>query len=417
MWDKKRILRVGLTAAAGLATAAVAAVCVYMLWEQAPEVPKAAEPLTEQIQERSTAPKQESRGEKGLPFDTKRRDGMYTILLVGNDDGTGNTDTIMVGKIDTVHHTMNFVSIPRDTIINTDWTVRKLNSVYWGAVNTGGSGIEALSRHVKKLIGFDVDCYAVIDLEAFQQVVDVMGGVWFDVPQEMKYEDRGQELYIDLDPGYQLLDGYQAMCLCRYRSSYVDGDIGRISMQHEFLKACAEQFVSSGSIPHASEIAEIIAENTDTNLTASNIAYFFRQALMCGSENINFFTAPHTPAYVQELSYAFLDLYDWLDMINERINPFNAAVTEGNLDLVYLHNGNVCCTTVLNGPGYYDLGRGQGSAAAAETESYEEPAAEPVYEAPAPAETPTPYIEIFPEAEPADTPKPTPSNDDWLTTF
>ena len=69
---------------------------------------------------------------KGTPFDTQRKDGVYTILLAGNDDGTGNTDTIMVGKIDTVRHTIDFVSIPRDTIINVEWDNRKLNSVYWG---------------------------------------------------------------------------------------------------------------------------------------------------------------------------------------------------------------------------------------------------------------------------------------------
>lgn len=37
--------------------------------------------------------------ERGTAFSTSRQDGVYTILLVGNDDGTGNTDTIMVAKL------------------------------------------------------------------------------------------------------------------------------------------------------------------------------------------------------------------------------------------------------------------------------------------------------------------------------
>lgn len=423
MRDRKKTLRIILASLGAIATAAVVAFCVYMLWEQAPEVEtQTPELLTKQIPEAKAddSESEKERAEKGLPFDTKRKDGVYTLLLVGNDDGTGNTDTIMVGKIDTVRHSMNFVSIPRDTIINVDWSVRKLNSVYWGAVNNGESGIDALKRHVKKLTGFDVDCYAVIDLEAFQQVIDVMGGVWFEVPQRMQYEDAGQDLYIDLEAGYQLLDGYQAMCLCRYRSSYVDGDIGRIAMQHEFLKAAADQLLNLGSIPNAPEIAKIIAENTDTNLTAANIAYFLRQALMCKSEDINFYTAPHTPAYVQELSYAFLDLYDWLTMVNEKLNPFSAEVGEGNLDLVYLYNGNVCCTTVLSGPGYYDLGRSQSNAQrnAEQGEAAEEPAEEkPPTPAPTPVQpTEKPYEELFPDADDAEEPT-LPGNDDWLTEF
>ena len=428
MWGKGRLVKLSLAVLTGVMTLAVALISVYMMWEQAPTLPTpaaAAEQVDVSMPEDNAETGKKS--EKGIPFNTSRRDGMYTILLVGNDDGTGNTDTIMVGKIDTVRHTMNFVSIPRDTIINTDWACRKLNSVYWGAENHGNSGIEALQRHVKKLVGFDLDCYAVVELDAFQQIVDAMGGVWFDVPQDMYYEDAGQNLYIDLQSGYQLLDGYQAMCLCRYRSSYVDGDIGRISVQHDFLKALAEQFVTDGSIPNAAEVCDIIAENTTTNLSAANIAYFFRQALMCKSEDINFYTAPHTPAYVQNLSYAFLDLYDWIDMVNECINPFSTPVTEANLDLVYLHNGNVCCTTVLNDPGYYDLGRSKGGEEPAEEyteETWDEPSVEeevPAEEAPeytpaAPDDNGDEYVEIFPDAEPEEDKKP-PTNDNWLEVF
>ena len=379
MQDRKKIIKILSAALGTLLTAAVAAFSVYFLWEQAPEVEKAPETLAEHIEEMPAATpaaekkRQDKPGtDKGTAFDTNRRDGIYTMLLVGNDDGTGNTDTIMVGKLDTVRHTMSFVSIPRDTIINTDWSVRKINSVYWSAVNHGGVGIQALRKQVKKLTGFEVDCYAVIDLDAFERAVDAMGGIWFDVPQPMYYED-----WIALEPGYQLLNGHQAMGLCRFRSDYTEGDIGRIEMQHAFLKAAAEQFIELGNIPDAPAVIKIIAESTDTNLTAPNIAYFFRQALMCSPEDIRFYTAPHTPAYVHDLSYAFIDLYDWLNMVNEQINPFDTAVSEGDLELVYLYNGNVCCTGVLNDPGYYRLGSPGGAqedAAAPEDggESYEQ---------------------------------------------
>ena len=291
----------------------------------------------------------------GKAFDTARQDGVYTLLLAGSDDGTGNTDTIMVGKLDTVRHTANFVSIPRDTLINVNTPIRKLNSVYWGAVNNGGVGSEALLRHIKKLVGFDVDCYAVIDLDAFQRAVDALGGIWFDVPQRMYY-DQGP--VIDLEPGWQLLNGEQAMWLCRYRSGYVNGDIDRISVQHDFLKAAADQFLQLGSIPNIPQVAAILAESMDTNMTAANMAWFARQLLRCKSEDVRFYTAPNTPAYVNDISYTFLNLYDWLEMINSTLNPGTAPIGEGQLDLVYLHNGEVCCTTALQGLSYLRGGGG-----------------------------------------------------------
>ena len=407
MKDRKKFLKIaGITLGAVVLAAGLAA-GAYRLWERAPALPP--EPAQAAASPRPSAAGVKAQDDKGSPFDTKRKDGVYTILLAGNDDGTGNTDTIMVGKLDTVRHKLDFVSIPRDTIINVEWDNRKLNSVYWGSKNNGGNGIDALRSHVKKLTGFDVDCYAVIDLDAIIQVVDVLGGVYFDVPQAMDYDDGP---VIHLQPGYQLLDGEAAMGLCRYRKGYVNGDLERIEMQHEFLKAAAEQFIRLGNIPNVGKVTKILAENTDTNLSAANIAYFIRQALMCSPENINFYTAPNTPQEVHELSYTFLDLYDWLDMVNSTINPYTAPVTEGKLDLVYLHNGAACCTTVLNGAYYYQLSKQetapvQKPAAAVETQ------AEPQQPEPAPE----PEVPAGPQVTtaPAPRPRPTPGDDDWLS--
>ena len=408
MRDKKKVLKIAGISPGAVALTAALAVGGYMLWERAPEIepgPIVAE-AEASPQPTSLATAQE---DKGTPFDTQRKDGVYTILLAGNDDGTGNTDTIMVGKIDTVRHTIDFVSIPRDTIINVEWDNRKLNSVYWGSINNGGNGIDALRSHVKKLIGFDVDCYAVVDLEAVIEVVDVMGGVYFDVPFEMNYDDGP---VIHLQPGYQLLDGYQAIGLCRYRDGYVNGDLERIEVQHQFLKAVADQFISLGNIPNIGKVSKILAESMDTNLSAANIAYFIRQALMCNPDDINFYTAPNTPQDVQQLSYTFLDLYNWLDMINTTINPYTTPVTEGNLDVVYLHNGAACCTTVLNGAYYYQLGQQQESAPAQEQPV--ELAAEPEVQPPEIQETEPPQQPTVTTA-PISKPVPSPSDDYCLT--
>lgn len=406
MRDKKKILKIaGISLGAVVLTAALVA-GGYMLWERAPEVEPGAIVAEPEASPQATA-RTTAQEDKGTPFDTQRKDGVYTILLAGNDDGTGNTDTIMVGKIDTVRHTMDFVSIPRDTIINVEWDNRKLNSVYWGSKNNGGNGIDALRSHVKKLIGFDVDCYAVADLESIIEVVDVMGGVYFDVPFEMNYDDGP---VIHLQPGYQLLDGYEAMGLCRYRDGYVNGDLERIEVQHQFLKTVAEQFISLGNIPNIGKVSKILAESMDTNLTAANIAYFIRQALMCNTEDINFYTAPNTPQDVQQLSYTFLDLYNWIDLINSTINPYTTPVSEGNLDVVYLHNGAACCTTVLNGAYYYQLGSQQSAPAQEQpVELAVEPEPEP--EVQQPAQTEMPQVTTAPITKPL----PTPSDDDWLT--
>lgn len=341
----KKGLRIALSVIGVVALVFIGAFCYYMLWEKAPDIP--------------SSPKLPVSGEKddtnSLSTDNGRQDGVYTILLVGNDDGNGNTDTIMVGKIDTENHKMDFVSIPRDTLINSTWDVRKINAVYWGNINGGGNGIDALKDNIKKLVGFDVDCYAIIDLGVFIDTVDALGGVYFDVPQALDYEDPSQNLTIHVAPGYQLLNGYDAMGVCRYRSGYATGDIGRIEMQHRFLKACAEQFITLGNIPNISKVVDILSEGLTTDLDASNIAFFLRQALACKAEDINFYTAPNNPDMVHGYSYAILDLYQWIPMINQYINPYSDEVTEANLDVVYRNGGGaITATTELKGVDYYN---------------------------------------------------------------
>ena len=68
-------------------------------------------------------------------------------------NGNGNTDTMMLARLDTRAHTIDVVSLPRDTMVNAGWEIHKLNAAYAvGALN--GSGAESLCRHIAKLIGF-----------------------------------------------------------------------------------------------------------------------------------------------------------------------------------------------------------------------------------------------------------------------
>lgn len=346
--NKSRILRLLAVIAAGLLLFSTVVTVIYMSWEKPPEV----ESVKTVSQTMPPEPTPETMAE-GKAISTEREDGVYTILLAGSDQGNGNTDTMMVVKLDTLHHSIDAVSIPRDTLINNAWTVRKLNSVYWGAENNGGNGVSALRKNIKRLIGFDVDCYAVLDLDVLVDAVDTVGGIYYAVPTAMDYEDIEQELYIHLEPGYQLLNGEQVMQLCRYRSGYIDGDLGRINQQHNFLKAAAEQLISVGSIPNAPKLARLLSDKLTTDLTSANIAFFLRQLMLCKGENIGFYTAPNDAELINGYSYAVLRLEEWLGMVNEHLNPFSAPITAGDVDIVYKSGNGYAGTRGLADGSYY----------------------------------------------------------------
>lgn len=268
-----------------------------------------------------------------------RRAGVYTLLLAGLDDGNGNTDTIMLARLDAEAQRLDVVSLPRDTMVNTGWNVRKLNAAYTVGMLNGEAGGERLREEVARLTGFEADNYAVLRLGTAERVIDALGGVDFEVPMAMDYEDAEQGLRIHLRAGRQHLNGAQALGLCRFRSGYASADLGRIDMQQRFLRACAEQFIRLGNIPNLPRVVKLLSEELETDLSAGSIGWFLRQLLRCPGENIHFSTVPCRFQTVHGLSYTVLELDGWLGLLNEGLSPWREPITAEELDLVYYRDG------------------------------------------------------------------------------
>ena len=285
-----------------------------------------------------------------------RKPGVYTILVAGVDVVSNNTDTILVGQLDTVNHTLNVVSIPRDTLTNIKHEVKKANSAYHYAeyysniASSSYYGCDPIASMreelIKSFLGFDVDGYILVNMEAAEKVVDAIGGVKFDVPPGMDYDDPTQDLHIHIPAGQQTLNGEQFVQLMRFRSGYAGGDIQRIDMQHELLMAVASQMISLKNIPNLSEVISIVSDNMQTSLTAENMLYYAKEFLKLDSSNIKFYTMPgDTNGSIFGASYVFCDIDAWLKMVNECLNPWEAQVTTENVNIVTYKNGNFYSTT------------------------------------------------------------------------
>ena len=354
------VLTIILSALALLCVVGVAAV---MIWTDAPEVESSG--LEENTPENTPKPGDllttpeptEAPAETAPPSPTPtptsgRREGVYTVLLVGQDVAGMNTDTIMVGMLDTVEHKLNVVSIPRDTLANVTWSVKKINSVY-GATGTE----EGLVEGIGELIGYKVDSYAVVNIYAFEEIVDAIGGIDFDVPLHIFWGDPTIGKIYDIPAGKQHLNGYNALGVVRFRqntdgSGYPNGDLGRVETQQKFAVAVAKQMLSLGNIPNLSKVISIITNNLKTNLSSGNLAYYAQEFLKLDSEDITFSTMPFEPVYIKGGSYVSCQLGPWIQMLNEKLNPYYQDITEENLDILTYINGNFYSTTGVLAGGY-----------------------------------------------------------------
>ena len=359
---KKSGLRRAMVALAVIVVAVISVIIAYSLWEAPPEIPG---PGTTPDQSVSTTPEpgvdDPAESEEPIEVDefegalvTDRDDGVYTFLLVGRDHESNSTDTIIVGKFDTKVGTIDMVNIPRDTLINISWgsTPKRINAVYPGYTNsynagkTSTTGIEALRSHVKNILGFDVDFYAVVNLKVVEDVIDEIGGVYFDVPIDMHYDDYGQSFHVHVDKGYQHLNGYEALGVFRFRyggvvdgvktEGYPGGDVQRIQVQQSLLKAIAKQLLSLGNIPNLGNIIDLCLKNVETTLDSGNMAFFARQFLTkCSGDSINFHDMPSSGFnFINGVSYVSIDAEAWVELVNEKLNPYSEAVTLANVNIL-----------------------------------------------------------------------------------
>ena len=262
----------------------------------------------------------------------QRQEGVSTILLIGTDAGGARTDTLMLLTVNQPEKRLSLVSIPRDTLVNGAYSVPKINSVY-GANQGGAEGIEMLMTRVEQCIGFRPDGYILIRLDAFADFVDILGGVEFDVPVDMFYNDPTQDLYIALEQGRQLLSGEEAMGLVRFRSGYADADLGRVQVQRDFLAALIDQAVSVEGVAKSPMLLNLLQSSTETDLTAGNFLWLAEAALFADLKNIETATLPGTARSFESGSYYVLDPAGVAQTVNAYCNPYERDITTEDLEI------------------------------------------------------------------------------------
>ena len=225
---------------------------------------------------------------------------------------------------------MSLVSIPRDTLIYCEYSVPKINSAY-GWASGGEAGMEQLLLRVEEIIGFRPDGYVLVDLSVFEQLVDTMGGVTFNVPVDMHYEDPSQGLSINLSAGEQHLDGAQAMQVVRFRSGYATQDLGRVETQRAFLSAALQQWTSFKGLIHLPAAFKLVLSASKTDLTARELVWLCESAVLCSWGEIDTRTLPGEASYIAGGSYYVLDAAGVCETINACCNPYQQAVAVSNL--------------------------------------------------------------------------------------
>ncbi len=232
------------------------------------------------------------------------------LLMCTDEDGT-RTDTIMLGCYNSEVNKLDIISIPRDTLVTVSaLNYEKMQEEYPQPSHRqmqinhihhfmgSEKGPKVLTEEIESWLDINIDYYARVDFEAFRYFVDSIGGVEFNVPQDMDYDDPGQDLSIHLEAGTQMLDGDKAEQLVRFRKDnygggYANGDIGRISVQQDFFKALVKKALSSDTIKsNPKAYLTTFFNYVTTNASVTDAVKYISVLNKFDTENINTYTLP-----------------------------------------------------------------------------------------------------------------------------
>lgn len=222
------------------------------------------------------------------------------IMGISGVDDYKLADSIMIASYNPKNQTASLMSIPRDTYVGKkdrkNATQNYIASYKINSVFRNGTNIPDAINRINNLTGLQLENYVIIDTKALIKLVDAIGGVTFNVPIDMEYDDDSQNLHIYLEAGEQLIDGAKAEQLLRFRhnndgstypSSYGQQDIGRMKTQREFIAATLKQTLRFENIFKIRSVMDIMSSDVKTNLDFALLKKYIPKIAEFNAENLN----------------------------------------------------------------------------------------------------------------------------------
>jgi len=272
------------------------------------------------------------------------------ILLLGVDAGDGNTrtDTMIVASVDPKSKTVNMISIPRDTRIY----LKANEAIKINAAHAIGGPDMALEQ-AEKLLGISIPYYVKVNFEGFQKVVDAVGGVEINVEKRLHYIDRAGKTYININSGWQKLNGEQALNFARFRHDPL-GDLGRVKRQQAFLDSLSKKLFEPENIIKWPVLMKEMSDYVETNMNLAEMTSFSTLLRDKDGVVVSMSTVPGEAQYIDGLSYFLPDQYALADLVKTKVlREKNTDVAQA-ADSITFDPANLK-VEVLNGTGMSGL--------------------------------------------------------------
>lgn len=225
--------------------------------------------------------------------DSSMQKSSVNVLLCGVDKDGYRTDVLILAQLNLITNKINMVQFSRDTYVDINHVDKKINSAY------GYNKETQLFKEVEYILkGVKVDKFMLVNINGFHEIIDALGGVEFDVPMNMDYDDPYQDLHIHLSKGVQTLNGEKAEQLVRFRKDNDGKDIesllgrSRIDVQRDFIYAAIKQVFTIKNVTKIPKLISIATDNVTTNLSYEDFEKYAPLVLNLDADSVNVMALP-----------------------------------------------------------------------------------------------------------------------------
>lgn len=225
--------------------------------------------------------------------------GRINILLLGaageHKPGGNLTDTVMIMSIDIKSKKIALLSLPRDFYVNIPQSnnFTKINALYKISLDNK-LGADLVKQAVEKITNLNINYYATVDFDAFQKIVDNIGGINIISERDIydaRYPGPNYSYQtFELSKGAHLLDGKTALQYVRERHDDPEGDFGRAKRQQQVIQSVKNKFFSMQTLFNAialNNVLNTLGDNIKTDMTFTDIDQFVRLSKELDTQNIN----------------------------------------------------------------------------------------------------------------------------------
>lgn len=204
----------------------------------------------------------------------------FTILLMGvdsTDEGlskntVANGDSLILITFNPKTLNATMLSIPRDSYVPIScWSGTPENKI----THAAAYGTDCMMSTIENYFDVKIDYYAKINFRGLVSLVNTLGGIDVEVPQDLCTDDSNREGYVCIKKGLQHLNGEQALVLARNRKQLVNGDLDRGLNQQIVIQGLINKVKDMSSVSQVMGVLDTISNNLDTNFTTKQILSFY----------------------------------------------------------------------------------------------------------------------------------------------